>query len=144
MSILRLSQSPPPSVVATTTVSKAIRSLRKSRCGALAVLDEAKLVGVLSERDLVHRVLGKGRDPTKTRVADVMTRDVERVGENAGIEQAYDLMSARHIRHLVVTDRKGRPVGLLSQRSVAQAQIEMAAGRLTSLQSFVAEDPLED
>ncbi len=144
MTILRLAQSPPPPVAAATTVAKAIRIFRKSRSGALAVLDGGKLVGVVSERDLVHRVLGKGRDPTKTRIADVMSRDVERVGEDASVEQAYDLMSARHIRHLVVTDRTNRPVGLLSQRSVAQAQIDAAAGRLTRLHSFVGDEIPEE
>jgi CBS domain-containing protein len=137
MSILRFAQSPPPSVAAATTISKAVRLFHKSRSGALAVLDQGKLVGVLSERDLVHRVLGKGRDPAKTRVADVMTPDVERVGEDTSIDQAYDLMSARHIRHLVVTDSAGRPIGLLSHRAVAQAEIEAAATRLTKLPSFV-------
>lgn len=59
---------------------------------------------------------------------------------DASIDQAYDLMSARHIRHLVVTDRKSRPIGLLSQRAVAQAEIEAAASRLTKLPSFVGDE----
>jgi CBS domain-containing protein len=144
MSILRFAQSPPPSVTASTMVFNAVRVLQRSRSGALAVLDDGKLVGVLSERDLVHRVIGKGRDPAKTRVGDVMTRDVERVGENATLDEAYDLMSARHIRHLVVTDRQGRPVGLLSHRAIAQAEIESATSRLGRLPTFVGDSVLED
>jgi CBS domain-containing protein len=144
MSILRLAQSPPPSVAATTTVTKAVSSLRKARCGALAVLDAGKLVGILSERDLVHRVLGRRLDPAKTVVADVMTRDVERVGTESTVEHAFDVMSARHIRHLVVVDEKNRPLGLLSHRTIAQAQIEAATNRLGALHPFVGDEEGEE
>jgi CBS domain-containing protein len=140
MSILRLAQSPPPSVAAATTAQKAVKVLRRARCGALIVLDKGRMVGVLSERDLVHRVVGKGLDPRVVRVSEIMTTDVAKVGPDATWEAAFDLMTDRHIRHLAIVDARGRPVGLLSLRNLAEARIESAADQIRTLQSFAGAD----
>ena len=144
MKILDISQSPPPSVAADATAQQAARRFRKSRSGALVVVARGRLVGILSERDLVLRVVAKGLDPHKVRVSKIMSKPVEWVGPDATIEGAFDLMQSCHVRHLAVVDGKERPVGLLSLRRVAEARIESASEQLRTLESFVGADTAGD
>src|SRR5690349_9431909 len=102
MKVLDLAQSPPPTVSVEATAQKAARVFRKSRSGAALVLARGKLVGILSERDLVLRVVARGLDPHRTRVGKVMSAPVEWVGPDATVEAAFDLMASNHIRHLAV------------------------------------------
>ena len=140
MNILDLSQSPPPSVAIDTTAQRAAAVLRRSQSGAVIVLEKGKMVGVLSERDLVYRCVGKGLDPRRTKVSEIMTPDVATVGPDASREFAFELMTARHIRHLAVVDARNRPIGLLSLRTLAQAQVESAADQIRTLQAFAGAD----
>ncbi len=144
MKILDIAQSPPPSVAADATAQQAARRFRKSRSGALVVLARGKLVGILSERDLVLRVVARGLDPHKVRVSTIMTKPVESTGPGATLEGAFDLMQACHVRHLAVVDAKDRPIGLLSLRRVAEARIESASDQLRTLESFVGADTAGD
>ena len=57
----------------------AVEAFRRSQSGAVLVLEKGRLVGILSERDLVLRVIGEGRDPRKTRVSEVMTTTVDNI-----------------------------------------------------------------
>ena len=136
MRIIDLAQSPPPTVEADATAQKAARVFGKSQSGAAIVVSRGKVVGMLSERDLVRRVVGKGLDPHKVRVSKIMSKPVEWVGPDATPEAAFDLMAVNHIRHLAVLDSKERPVGLLSMRKVAEARIESASDQLRTLEAF--------
>ena len=136
MNILDLAQSPPPIVDADASAQKAARVLRKSRSGAVLVLSRGKLVGILSERDIVLSVVGEGRDPHAVKASKIMSRPVEWVGPDATLEGAFDLMASNRVRHLAVLDANGRPVGLLSMRRVAQARIESASEQLATLEAM--------
>jgi CBS domain-containing protein len=140
MSLTALAKKPPPSIAVGTSVQKSVAAFHKARCGALLVMDGARLVGILSERDLVHRVVGEGRDPRKTLVEEVMTSHVDTVPTDANAEEAFALMTERRIRHLAVVSPRGRPVGLLSLRDVAQARLASAAEQLSTLEQFVTAD----
>ncbi len=144
MRILDIAQKPPPAVAAEATAQKAARVLRKSRSGALVVTAGGKIAGILSERDIVLRVVGKGLDPHRVRVSRIMSTPVERVAPDASLEDAFDLMKTSHVRHLVVVDAKSRPVRLLSLRKVAEARIESATDQLRSLESFVGAETAGD
>jgi CBS domain-containing protein len=134
--LVELAQSPPPSVPVDTTASGAVATLRQSRSGALVVVENGALAGVLSERDLVHRVVGEGRDPRTTLVRDVMTREPTTSPAESSIDAAFDLMIARHVRHLVLVDAEKRPVGLVSLRALAQARMENARDQIRMLQDY--------
>jgi CBS domain-containing protein len=140
MPIIDLARRPAPSVEVGLSVQKAVAAFRHARAGALLVMDGAKLVGILSERDLVHRVVGEGRDPRTTRVEEVMTPHVDTVTPDASPEEAFALMTQRRIRHLAVVTARGRAVGMLSLRDVAQARLASAAEQLSTLEQFVTAD----
>lgn len=83
--------------------------------GALVVLDRARSpIGIVTDRDLVLRVLAEGKDPTRTRIGDVMTSDPRTVTEKTPIEQALALMRAGSFRRLPVLGHDGALAGLVS------------------------------
>lgn len=134
MTLFELARCPVPSVPADTSACKAVEALRRFRSGALVVTDGGKLVGLLSEWDLVHRVVGEGRDPRSTPVGDVMTRDPATADPQTTMDAAFELMIARRVRHLVLVDCDGRPVGLVPLRVLANAQMGRAADTIQILQ----------
>ena len=79
------------------------------------VLDERRQpIGVVTDRDLVVRVIGSGKDPETTPVGVVMTRKPKVVDEDSPIESALGLMRAAGFRRVPVVDRQGKLVGILS------------------------------
>jgi len=131
-----VAQSPPPAVDAAATAQSAVCVLRRSQSGAALVVSRGRMVGILSEHDLVLRVVGKGLDPHTVRVEDIMSKPAGCVGPDATLEAAFDLMVANHIQHLAVLDAKERPIGLLTRRKVAEARIESATDQLRTLEEL--------
>jgi CBS domain-containing protein len=91
--------------------------------GATIVLDDTRLVGVFTERDVVTRVVLKGRNPETTPVAEVMTTSVLTVREDADRSSVLRIMSDRHIRHLPVVNAEGGVVMMLSMRHLLRAEV---------------------
>lgn len=97
------------------TAQVAARRMAEQRVGTLVVLDAAKRpVGLLTDRDLVVRVLAAAADPGAATVADIMMREPKTITEDGPIESALALMRAGAFRRLPVVDRDGRLVGILS------------------------------
>jgi CBS domain-containing protein len=134
MRLLDLALLPVPSAPSETSAWKAVEALRRFRSGALVITDGERLAGILTEWDLVHRVVGEGRDPRQTPVRDVMTRVPATADPDTSLDTAFELMVARRVRHLVLVDREGRPVGLVPLRVLAQAQMGRAAETIQILQ----------
>ncbi len=95
------------------TVLEAVEAMCAVHIGALLVMEGAILCGIFSERDVMTRVVLAGRDPSRTGVQDVMTRDVVCIAPDLPVRDAMKLVTARRIRHLPVADR-GRIIGLVS------------------------------
>jgi CBS domain-containing protein len=134
MNLRELAQVPVPSVSSACSATEAVAALRSFRSGALVVTEGDRLVGLLSEWDLVHRVVGEGRDPRATRVADVMNRGPATAGPDITLDAAFELMIARRVRHLVLVDVYGRPIGLVPLRVLARTQMGKAADTIQILQ----------
>ena len=109
-------------------VSTAARRMREHRIGSLVVLDEdGRLAGILSERDIIARVLDAGRDASAVAVAEVMTRDVVSCSPEMPLEELQYLMDRRRIRHLPVVE-DGRVVGMISSREIIAYQARKDRG----------------
>ncbi|HZU84911.1 MAG TPA: CBS domain-containing protein [Polyangiaceae bacterium] len=106
------------------TVFDAVRAMVEARVGATVVLEEGKLIGVFTERDVCTRVVVKGLDPAKTEIAEVMTRSVVTVREDADRSSVLELMAKHHIRHLPVVDDAGRVLTMLSMRHLLRAEVQ--------------------
>lgn len=106
------------------TLAHAARVFAGEVLGLLVVVEQDRMAGVLSERDVV-RSLGEGDDPTQTHVFDVMTEDVVTIDIDSPIGVAVGRMLDSEIRHLVVTEG-GSPYGIVSARDLLRAQLSSA------------------
>jgi CBS domain-containing protein len=100
---------------ADETIVQAAKRMHQRAVGTLVILGPGKQpVGIVTDRDLVERVLAAGRDPMLTSVAEVMTRDPKTISEEGAIETGLALMRSGRFRRLPVVDREGQLVGLVS------------------------------
>jgi CBS domain-containing protein len=103
------------------TVADAARVMKETRTGSILVVNpQGVIVGVVTERDLVYKVLAEGRDP-QTRLKDVMTRDIKTVKPSSTLAEAAKIMIEMEVRHIPVVDEAGRPVGILSIRDLIES-----------------------
>ena len=119
-------KSPRPvvSVTKEATVLDAVRTMVQSKVGAVTILEDGRLLGVFSERDVTTRVVLKQIDPSKTPVTEVMTTKVVTVRENTERSTVLRLMAEHHIRHLPVVDAEGKVVTMLSMRHLLRAEVQ--------------------
>ncbi len=100
----------------TDTVEQVVKTMAARELGAVLVVEGDALRGIFSERDLVKRVAGEGRDPKSTAVRDVMTADLVTVKRDTHVRDAARLVKEHNFRHLPVVDSAGKPVGMVSTR----------------------------
>ncbi|MFO1206948.1 MAG: CBS domain-containing protein [Burkholderiales bacterium] len=103
-------------VVRTATVMEAVHLMKARHIGALMVVESDRLVGILSERDVVFRVVAEERDAKTTLVADVMTANPETILPEKPFAHALHIMYEGGFRHVPVVDANGRAVGMVSAR----------------------------
>ena len=99
-------------------VREACLVLAQNNVGALAVLEAGRLVGILSERDVITRCIAGNRRTTETRVADVMTARPVTIRRSESLATALDRMMKGGFRHLPVLSGADEPVGMLSLRDI--------------------------
>ena len=124
-------------VTADTSLADAVTMLTERRIGAVVVLDGKKVVGILSERDLV-RHLGKDWAALASRpVRDVMTSAVVTTGRYATVTEIMEQMTERRIRHVPVVEG-GELVGIVSIGDVVKRKIEETEQEATALKEYIA------
>jgi CBS domain-containing protein len=122
------------SVEATRTVLEAARYMMEHNVGAVPVLRNGELVGILSERDIMNRVVAVGRTPGTTAVSEVMTANPRAVAADESIEECLFVMREFGFRHLPIVDGKDLK-GLVSLRDVLMhhaAELERQARKAAS------------
>lgn len=87
-----------------TSVLEAARRMKELRIGALLVTEEAQLLGIFTERDVLFRVVAEGLDPSVTSVAEVMTREPKCVSPFLTVENAMHVITDKRFRHLPVVE----------------------------------------
>jgi CBS domain-containing protein len=122
-------------------VSTVAATLAKNRIGALPVCDaEGKLVGIISERDLIRGVAEVGPEVLSHPVSALMTRDVYVCKPTDSLRETMHKMSLHHVRHLPVIDGNAL-VGILSQRDAMKSQLEMAQMETNVLRDYARARP---
>jgi len=107
-------------VTPDASVADAARLMKKYDVGSVLVVNEGRAVGIVTERDIVTRFAASEADrrPSEVKVSEIMTRDLIKIGPGSDVIEAARLMAERNVRRLVVVDRSGDPVGMLTARDI--------------------------
>lgn len=126
------------SVESEEPVLEAIQIMADRHVGALPVLREGKLVGVMSERDYARKVILLGRSSAETPVWQIMSSPVITVRPDDLVRHCMELMTERRIRHLPVVDEGGEMVGMISIGDLVRGVIEEQQETIEQLEKFIA------
>lgn len=140
MSLLKIAHTPPATVPPTATALEAVQAMAEDGVGAVAVVEDGVLCGIFTERDVMLRVVLRGRDTSKTQVGEVMTTPVETTAEDASADEVLKFMVERHIRHLPIVDATGNVKGMLSIRNLLENMVEQLRNELHSLDQYLLND----
>ena len=120
----------PRSVEPETPVVEAARILRDENVGSLPVVQDGRVTGIVTDRDLVVRVIAEGRDPGSTTVGEVVSGKPVTVRPEQELDEALRLMASHQIRRLPVVEDGDRLVGIFAQADVALTGDEERSGAL--------------
>src|SRR5690606_31120425 len=124
------------SVTPDDTMLEAITRMAKLGVGALLVMEDAQLAGIVSERDYARKIILKGRRSAETRVGDVMSRDVITVTPDTTAREGLAVMTEKFIRHLPVVC-EGRVIGVVSIGDLVKAVIDDQQFVIEELERYV-------
>lgn len=124
------------------TVLDAVRTMRDRNVGIVAVLDGDRLVGLVSERDVVRRVVAESRDPASIRVDAIMTREIVFAGPDEAFQDAVQLMDTANVRHLPVVEN-GVLLSMLSVRDLLRVELHARREEIRYLKEYIFHAPSE-
>ena len=111
---------PGPTVVKPDdSVAQAATLMKQEDCGSLPVVANGKLVGIVTDRDIVIRAIAAGKDPRSTKISDVMTADPATIAPDASDDEAEKLMAKSQVRRLPVVEG-GKLVGIIVTAQLAR------------------------
>jgi len=135
-SILKVKGQETWSVAPDATVYDSIALMARKDVGAVLVISEGKLVGIISERDYARKIILEGRSSRVTRVSDVMTPDPVTARPENTVEECMTIMTQYRIRHLPVLDQENL-VGIVSIGDLVKATIAEQAHTIDQLQTYI-------
>jgi CBS domain-containing protein len=132
----------PRAVTAQMTVREAARLMDEEDVGSLPVVDEGeRLIGIVTDRDVAVRVVGRGLDADRTPVVEVATRDVVAVTPDHDLDDALRVMAKEQVRRVPVVMNENQLVGMLAQADVAKVGKEKETGELVEAISRTPRGP---
>lgn len=120
---------------AATPCREAAKVMRDKKIGAIAVREAAKIVGIVTERDLVARVMAAG-DNGAMPIGEAMRTDLPRIALDGTELETTELMRTHYTRHLLV-EQKGAVVGIISMRDVIQLMLDDKQYLIEQLQTYI-------
>ena len=125
------------SILPTETVATAVRLLTQKRIGAVVVRDRrGKLVGILSERDIVRAIADHGDAALEDKVEDLMTKEVKTCTPKDSIKDLMQMMTLRRHRHVPVCNELGDLVGIVSIGDAVKARLDEQAHEVAVLRDL--------
>ncbi|NCD23329.1 MAG: CBS domain-containing protein [Spartobacteria bacterium] len=137
--LLRIKGNKVETIAAAEPLLEAIRRMSAKHIGCLAVVTKVgKLSGILSERDVLWKVIAEGLSPKTHRVKDAMTplKQMKTVAPSVSVEECMALMTGRRHRHLPVLD-DGKLVGLISIGDVVKFMLDAQQATIQSLEKYI-------
>jgi CBS domain-containing protein len=129
-------------VAPTDSVTEAAQAMKEQDVGSLPVVEGARLVGIVTDRDIVVRAVAEGVDPRTATVGEVTSGDLVTVEPDEDLDDALKLMAQHRIRRLPVVE-DGRLVGVVAQADVALEANDKDAGEMLAEISQPASTPRE-
>tara|TARA_R110002072_G_scaffold14582_2_gene60107 strand:- start:7591 stop:8028 length:438 start_codon:yes stop_codon:yes gene_type:complete len=126
------------SVTPDSLVIDAIRMMNEKKVGALLVMENNNLVGILSERDYTRKVILNNRSSSETNVSEIMTTELKIVNSSQTADECMVIMSNNHIRHLPVVDN-GKTIGVLSIMDVVKNIISDKEFIIEQLEHYITD-----
>jgi len=123
-------------VAPSTSVYDAIAMMGEKQVGALLVMEDAKPVGILSERDYARKIILKGRSSKDTPVGEIMTSPVRYVTPKETVDECMRIMTASRVRHLPVVEEE-KVVGIVSIGDLVNWIISAQADTIHQLHSYI-------
>ena len=120
----------PCTIEADKPVAYAARMMKEEDVGLAPVVEGERLVGTLTDRDIVTRVVAEGRDPQAVTVREVASTDLVTVDPQQDLDEALRLMAGNQVRRLPVVEEDGRLVGVVAQADVAREAKDKQTGEL--------------
>ena len=126
------------SIAPDAFVIDAIRMMNDRKVGALLIMEDNKLVGILSERDYTRKVILNNRSSSETMASEIMTSEVKTVTQSQTIDECMIIMSDNHIRHLPVVDNN-KTIGILSIMDVVKNIISEKEFIIEQLEHYITD-----
>jgi CBS domain-containing protein len=120
-------------------VIDAIRLMDEKNVGALPVVDNGRLVGIVSERDYTRKIILKGRSSKETPVNEIMTKQLVTVNPGDSVTECMRIISEKRVRHLPVLERADL-VGILSIGDVVNWLISAQTATIDNLERYITGD----
>ena len=125
------------SIVSTITVYEALKVMGEKNIGAVLIIEDDVLKGVLSERDYARKIVLKDKSSKKTYVNEIMEKEVFTVKSSDNLDYCMELMSTKRIRHLPVVEND-QTIGIISMGDVVKAIIEIQKETIQHLDSYIS------
>ena len=126
------------SVLSTNTVYEALTVMSEKNIGAILVIEDTVLKGILSERDYARKIVLKAKSSKKALVHEIMETDVVTVKLSDNLESCMELMNAKRVRHLPVIEHN-IVIGIISISDVVKAIIEKQKDTIQHLNSYITQ-----
>jgi CBS domain-containing protein len=127
MKVRELMTKQPTTVAPDAKVGEVATLMKQEDCGSIPVVEGARLVGIVTDRDIVIRGVASGKDPRSQRVSEVMSADPVSIGPDEDVAAAEKVMGDRQIRRLPVVEG-GRLVGIIVTAQIARAGNDRSVG----------------
>jgi CBS domain-containing protein len=119
-------------------VADVAREMNERTIGSVLVVEESTIVGILTERDLLTRVIAATRDPASTRVGEIMTRDVIVCRPDSALDDCLRIISMCRVRHLPVVDDDGNLVGIVTSGDILRRELAERSEAIETLQAYIS------
>ncbi|MFH6970427.1 CBS domain-containing protein [Flavobacterium petrolei] len=126
------------SILSTNTVYEALTVMSEKNIGAILIIEDTVLKGVLSERDYARKIVLKAKSSKKAFVHEIMETDVVTVSPSDNLEFCMELMSTKRVRHLPVLENN-IVIGIISISDVVKAIIEMQKDTIQHLNTYITQ-----
>ncbi len=128
------------SVPSDASVYSAIEMMADKRVGALLVIDDGRLVGIVSERDYARKIILQGKSSQDSFVREIMTASPITIHCDTSVDEAMRAMTENRVRHLPVVNGKGHVVGMLSIGDLVKWIVTSHEEAIAHLEHYIAGD----